>query len=70
MSRVTIPCRGRAITLTPLAAPPESISIQRVGGLAIRPGGLLTVTEDVGSQVKQPDSLTHRLTALRSRSSA
>ena len=34
-----------------LAAPPESISIQSVGGLAIRPGGLLTVTEDIVSQV-------------------
>ena len=33
-------------------APPDSISIQSVGGLAIRPGGLLTVTEDVVSQVR------------------
>jgi len=33
-------------------APPDSISIQSVGGLAIRPGGLLTVTEDVVSQVE------------------
>ena len=33
------------------SAPPDSISIQSVGGLAIRPGGLLTVTEDVISQV-------------------
>jgi len=33
-------------------APPESISIQSVGGLAIRPGGLLTVTEDLVSQIE------------------
>ena len=33
------------------SAPPDSISIQSVGGLAIRPGGLLTVTEEVISQV-------------------
>ena len=40
-----------SLHLTPFSAPPDSISIQSVGGLAIRPGGLLTVTEDVISQV-------------------
>ena len=32
-------------------ATPDSISIQSIGGLAMRPGGLLSVTEDVISQV-------------------